>query len=195
MKGRMLTLGVIAVSLMLMVVSCSQSPEQNPIIQEKFQKIAELAEQLDQVKAGMKDTNNDLDTVKQDVVSLKQTPAGGAPSADVEELKAKVKTLEDEVVKLQSELSVAKKRPSATSEESPKKSSESTASKKSSEPKVSEEPAAVREKGVTYKVKEGDTIESIAKAHGTTAAAIRAKNPIPEGKEPRAGSMIFVPAK
>lgn len=182
MESRMLMLGAVVVALALVLGSCSQNPEQNPIIQEKFQKIAELAEQVDQLKASIKDTNADMDTVKQDLTNLKQNPAaaGGVSPAEIEELKSKIKNLEDEVSRLQSALSVKKK-------------SETAVEKKTSEARKTEQP--VREKGIQYKVKEGDTLESIAKAHGTTVAAIRAKNPIPEGREPRPGSMLFVPTK
>ena len=183
MESRMLMLGAVVVALALVLGSCSQNPEQNPIIQEKFQKIAELAEQVDQIKASIKDTNADMDTVKQDLTNLKQNPAaaGGVSPTEIEELKSKVKNLEDEISRLQSALSMRKK-------------SEGAVEKKTGEARKTEQPAP-REKGVQYKVKEGDTLESIAKAHGTTAAAIRAKNPIPEGREPRPGSMIFVPTK
>jgi len=186
MESRMLTLGAVVVALALVLGSCSQNPEQNPIIQEKFQKIAELAEQVDQIKASIKDTNADMDTVKQDLTNLKQNPAaaGGVSPAEIEELKSKVKNLEDDVSRLQSALSMKKKSEAAVE----------GGTKTEGKARKTEQPAP-REKGVQYKVKEGDTLESIAKAHGTTAAAIRAKNPIPEGKEPRPGSMIFVPTK
>ena len=187
MESRMLMLGAVVVALVLVLGSCSQNPEQNPIIQEKFQKIAELAEQVDQIKASIKDTNADMDTVKQDLTNLKQNPAaaGGVSPTEIEELKSKVKNLEDEVSRLQSALSMKKK--SETAVEGGTKTEGKTSE--------TEKPAPVKGKGVQYKVKEGDTLKSIAKAHGTTAAAIRAKNPIPEGKEPRPGSMIFVPTK
>jgi outer membrane murein-binding lipoprotein Lpp len=186
MESRMLMLGAVVVALALVLGSCSQNPEQNPIIQEKFQKIAELVDQVDQIKASIKDTNADMDTVKQDLTNLKQNPAaaGGVSPAEIEELKSKVKNLEDEVSRLQSALSIKKKSEGAVE----------GGTKTEGKARKTEQPAP-REKGVQYKVKEGDTLESIAKAHGTTAAAIRAKNPIPEGKEPRPGSMIFVPTK
>lgn len=193
MNVRLLLLGVVAVALMLMLTSCSQNPEQNPVIQENIKKVGELAEEMDKIKASIKDTDADLDTVKQDVTSLKQNPAAAVPSADVEELKSKIKALEGQIAKLQSDLSSPRKvSASSVGEEAASKADAAAKTVKKAEPAPE---TSAREKGTNYKVKEGDTMESIAKAHGTTAAAIRAKNPIPEGREPKAGSVIFVPTK
>ena len=192
MNVRLLLLAVVAVAMMLILPSCSQNPEQNTVIQESIKKVNELAEEMDKIRANIKDTDADLDTVKQDVIYLKQNPSTSVPSADVEELKSKIKTFEGQIAKLQSDLSGARKSVSAASEETSSKAETPAKTVKKAEPAHE---TSAREKGTNYKVKEGDTLESIAKAHGTTAAAIRSKNPLPEGREPRAGSVIFVPSK
>jgi len=181
MKTRML-LTVIGIMLLGLLFQSCQDPAQNPVIQEKFQKISELAEEVDQLKGKSKDVQSDLDTINQDLTTLKQMPkAAEVPAAEMEELKKQVKQLNSEVSALKDELSKLKKTGGARVSES--KSSEGSTVQPSPTPK---------KRGQYYTVKEGDTLKSIAQQFSAKAEAIRTENHIPEGKEPLPGTRLYI---
>lgn len=187
MKRKLFLVVISMVACGILFVSCSQSPEQNPVIQEKFQKIADLSEEVDQLKAKMKDIQNDIDTIHQDLTTLKQMPkAAEISGAEMEGLKTQITQVTGEISTLQNELSKLK-----SSGTSVRKTDTTTA--KTAAP-VKEEVSA-RQPGQYYTVQQGDTLKKIAEKFSTTPEAVRKANSIPEGKEPLSGQKIFVPAK
>ncbi len=191
MKIRTLILGTGTLLLAFLFASCSQSPEQNPVIQEKFQKLADLAQEVDQLKGKFKDIENDIDTITQDLTTLKQIPRGteGASSKDVEALRSQMKQLQGEVSKLQSELARRKKASIAQDTSRPKTSSQ--VQKKSPVEKKTPTPPP-KKRGEYYTVKSGDTWKSIAAKFKTTPDAIRAENRLPKDAKPVAGTKLYI---
>jgi len=182
MKSRLLLLVMLLLVTGLVFTSCTQSPEQNPVIQEKFQKIAELTDEVDQLKGKTKDIQSDIDTITQDLTTLKQMPKPAEMTAvDIEEMKAQVKQLNGEVSALKDELSKLKKASGARVTEP--KSSDSSSVQPTPAPK---------KRGQYYTVKEGDTLKSIAQQFSTKAESIRTENHIPEGKEPLPGTRLYI---
>lgn len=178
-------IGVVVSGILL--VSCSQSPEENPVIQDNFQKLADLSEDVDQLKAKMKDIQNDIDTIHQDLMTLKQMPkAAEISGAELEGLKTQITQLNSEISTLQNELSKLKSGGTST------RRTDTTASKTSDSVNVDE---TARQSGKYYVIVAGDTLNKIADKHSTTADAIRKANSIPEGKEPFTGQKIFIPGK
>ncbi|MDE7147872.1 MAG: transglycosylase SLT domain-containing protein, partial [Duncaniella sp.] len=55
--------------------------------------------------------------------------------------------------------------------------------------------AAAAPKATTYKVRNGDTLEKIARKHGTTVAAIQSANGLGKSTNIRAGQSLKIPAK
>ncbi|MBN1903007.1 LysM peptidoglycan-binding domain-containing protein [Candidatus Sumerlaeota bacterium] len=192
MKRKLLLVVAALAGCGVMLVSCSQSPEQNPVIQEKFQKVADLSEEVDQLRAKMKDIQNDIDTIHQDLMTLKQMPrAAEISGAEVEGVKTQITQLNGEISALQNELSKLKS--SGTTTSSARKTETTTTAAKTSTP-VREE-VSVRQAGQYYVIQSGDTLKKIADKFSTTADAIRKANKIPEGKEPFTGQKIFVPSR
>ena len=168
--------------------SCNQAPERNPIIQEKFQKLADLAEEVDQLKGKIKDIQLDIDTITQDLMTLKQMPKSeGASPTEIEGMKSRIKQLEGEVSKLESELSKWTKKAAALKETRQTK----TPSKSTREQREETEPTP-KKRGKYYQVKSGDTLEDIARKFNTTPASIREENRLPAGKEPIPGTRLYV---
>jgi len=181
MKPRLL------IALMLMAglfVSCSQSPEQNPIIQENFQKLADLAEEVDQLKGKIRDIQNDIDSITQDLMTLKQMPKGAeADAAQIDALKNQINKLNSQITTIQKQFSNLKSSGAAQITDTIVK----TGDTKSTQPAPTPQ-----KRGQYYSVKPGDTLKSIAEKFSTTPEAIRKENHIPVGKEPIPGSQIYI---
>jgi LysM repeat protein len=172
----------------ILLVSCSQNPEENPVIQDKFQKLADLSEEVDQLKAKMKDIQNDIDTIHQDLMTLKQMPkAAEISGAELEGLKTQITQLNGEISTLQNELSKLKSSGTTT-----RRTDTATAAKTPAPVKDDE---TARQPGQYYVIQAGDTLNKIADKFSTTPDAIRKANSIPEGKEPFTGQKIFIPGK
>lgn len=170
----------------LLLFSCTQSPEQNPIIQEKFQKLGDMAEEVDQLKGKIRDIQNDIDTITQDLMTLKQMPrTTGVSPTELEALKARLGEMDGEMSKLKSELSMLKKKAVSAV-----KSVETSKPKTSvSKPEPTPEP---RKRGQYYTVKTGDTLKSLAEKFKTTPEKIREENHLPQNKELIAGIRLYI---
>lgn len=181
----LVVLGVVVVGILF--VSCSQSPEQNPVIQEKFQKLADLSEEVDQLKAKIRDIQNEIDTVNQDLMTLKQMPkAAEISGAELEGLKTQITQINGEISTLQNEFSKLKSSGTTV------RKTDTTAPKT---PTTVKDDETIRQPGKYYVIQSGDTLKKIAEKFSTTPEAIRKANSIPEGKEPFTGQKIFIPGQ
>jgi len=182
MKRALLLTGTILLLLLsAFLVSCAQSPEQNPIIQELIQKVADLSEKTDQITSKTKDLENDIDSISQDLTTLKQMPqTQGANPAEVEAIKTQIKDLTTEITKVKSDfaqvskdIEAAKKIAASRVSEAPRSAAEA-APRAASRPEPAPEPKV---RGQFYTAKQGDTVESIAREFNTTVQAVKDSNP------------------
>jgi LysM repeat protein len=196
MKRPVLILFAIILAVSLMLPSCTQNPEQNPVIVEKFQMIDQIAEDYDQISGKLKDIENDIDTINQDLTTLKQLPrSSGVASTELEGLKSRIRKQEGEISKLQSELSKLKKTIAAavkSSAQSIRKSTEDVSVKKTTTVKKPDPTPLPKKRGKYYKVQKGDTLKSIAREFNTSSNSIRSENHIPDGKEPITGTRLYI---
>ena len=179
--------------------SCSQNPEQNPLIQEKFQQITDLAERVDRLRGQVKDLDAELLKINDDMTTLKKMPrTEGASPTEVEGLKSEVKQLNEEITRLRSELSKMKKEMSETKsmvQSLPEKSVQKTITEKTDTSESTSEPESEpdqEKKGQYYTVKKGDTLDSIAEKFNTSASKIRSENHLPEGRKPIPGIRLYI---
>jgi LysM repeat protein len=173
-----------------LITACAVDPERSPGFQNLAKKVKDFEEK----------TKRDIDSLSiglQDVgLEVKNLPAKAKPdaktAADLAAAVERINTLEQEVKKLTEALN---KREMAVAS-SVKAASGASAADKTGSPgatRSSARPAPA--KGSYYQVKEGDTLQSIAKTHNVTAAEICRANRLPMTAVPRPGSPLFIPSK
>lgn len=144
-----------------------------------------LDSQLKDMQKKLDDMQKDFDKVSVDVATM-ATRGGGSPEATkaIEQrlgaIEAGLQKANEDVAALQRS-GEAGARPARTGETS----AAATPAK----------PTPVRSQAATtrYMLKQGETIESVAKKYGVSAAAIRSKNNIPSGRSIPAGQSIMIP--
>jgi LysM repeat protein len=173
-----------------LITACAVDPERSPGFQNLAKKVKDLDEKT---KKDIVSLSNSLLDVRDEVSNL---PAKVRPDAktatDLAAAVERINTLEQEIKKLTEALN--KREMAAVS--SVRAASGASAADKTASPgatRSSAKPAPA--KGSYYQVKEGDTLQSIAKTHNVTAAEICRANRLPMTAVPRPGSSLFIPSK
>ncbi|MCX7765284.1 MAG: LysM peptidoglycan-binding domain-containing protein [Candidatus Sumerlaeia bacterium] len=198
----LLTVGLLG-SLLL---SCTQSVENNPVFRKKIAEMTTLQEDVSSLKDQLRQVNSDLTALREDLIALKQTPGGLAAldAKEIESLRKRVAALEKEVGVRQ----LAEKTASDT--ESPKGETatittapvEKKSAPKATTPKPKTEATKIAKpvekfeapKGHWYTIKSGDTLESIARNQGVTVSSlISANRGLSSSKPLIAGQKIWIP--
>lgn len=180
-----------------LITACAVDPEKSPGFQNLAKKVKDLDEKT---KKDIESLSISLMDVRDEVKNL---PAKVKPDAktatDLGAAVERINTLEQEVKKLtealnKREAAVASSVRAASGAPASDKTVSPGAARSSAKPaKPAAAPAPA--KGSYYQVKEGDTLQSIAKTHKVTAAEICRANRLPMTAVPRPGSSLFIPSK
>lgn len=185
-----------------LLLSCSQSVENNPVFRKKMAELTNLQEEVSSVKDQLRQINSDLTALREDLMALKQTPGGLAAvdAKEIENLRKRLTALESgtrQSVEKTASDTEAPKGETATITAAPveKKAAPKVTTPKT-EPTKTAKPAEKFEapKGRQYIIKDGDTLESIAKRHGITVGELISANPpLSRAKRLYPGQNIWIP--
>jgi len=173
-----------------LITACTVDPEKSPGFQNLAKKVKDLDEKtkkdIDSLSIGFQDVR---DEVKNLSAKVNKPDAKTATDPAVVE---RINSLEQEVKKLTEALN---KRETAAVSSVRAGSGASAADKTVSAGATRSSAKPAPAKGSWYQVKEGDTLQSIAKTHNVTAAEICRANRLPMTAVPRPGSSLFIPSK
>jgi LysM repeat protein len=173
-----------------LITACGMDPAKTEAFQKLDKKVKDLDEKLSS------NTNKlllDFDMMRDEI---KNMPTKIKPDAGIANQLAaaveRINALEQEVKKLSEAQNKRETTPAVRTAPASDKPSAPGAAKPAAR---SSAPAKAQPKGSWYQVKEGDTLQGVAKAHGVTAKAICDANHLPLTAVPRAGSSLFIPGK
>jgi LysM repeat protein len=209
MKQRMLrwiSLPAAMPAFALIVAGCGDAIENNPLFKDQQKIVARLDDDTKAMGRQVEDLAMTIETMKQVVSELKHSPHASlegmkefdgrlrAVETSMAEIDGMVKEKIMNLAKLELEFQdkMEKVRTVAASrvESAPAPTVTARVTKSSSIP----EPAPIQPRGVYYKVKQGDTPETIAQANQISVGELLAANGIPQGGRLLAGQRIYVPA-
>ncbi len=141
-----------------------------------------LGSQLKDLQKKLDDMQTNVNAVSSDVATL-MTKGGVSPEAN-KALDQRLGAIEAGLQKAHAEVAALRER-----------GGEAKEAAGAPAPAKTVKPAPVRtQASVTWHLlKQGETLESVAKHYGVSAAAIRAKNNIPSGRTVPAGNRIMIP--
>lgn len=169
-----------------------QSAESAKQLKDVNTSVVLLGSQLKVMQKKLDDMQKNFDQVSADVAAM-ATRGGGSPEANkaldqrLGAIEARLQKANEDMAALQQRGGEVKARPARPGETSEASSAPA--------PAKTAKPAAARTQTATtwHLLKQGETIESVAKQYGVSAAAIRAKNNIPSGRTVPAGNRIMIP--
>lgn len=187
-----------------LLLSCTQSVENNPVFRKKMAELTNLQEEVSSVKDQLRQINSDLTALREDLMALKQTPGGLAAldAKEIENLRKRIAALESgtkQSIEKTASDTEAPKGETATITAAPvekKTTPKVTTPKPKTEPTKTAKPAEKFEdpKGSWYTIKSGDTLETIARSQGVTVSALISANPgLSRSKQLIAGQKIWIP--
>jgi LysM repeat protein len=191
-------------AILALLSACSnQSPDQNPVIKEKFVQVDELGETVKGLRTDLSDLELDVNLLSQDVTAIKTQMQKVTASASAPEHATAISNLETQNVELakqlkalQDSLAESQKTLKAQREAAapPTARPGSAAAASVPTPTRTAPPENKVQKGVYYLFKEGDTVTAVAKSNGLSAAQLRSANRLPGRVEALApGTRIFIP--
>ena len=191
--------GVVVVSLFVvaMMVGCTQSPENSPVIRKLMSDISTLQDEIADAKDQIRRMSADVEALNEEMGNLSQRPAGqsAVDAKEIERLTGQINELTKKLSSLEKSLATVKQQASSSrsvvsSSPPPEPSPEVTTTSKTDE----EEPR-VEPKGFYYTIQKGDTLEGISRKFNVSQAAIRRENRIREDGTIFAGVRLFIPGK
>lgn len=181
---------IVSLTALVMLVGCTQSPEQSPVFRKLMSDFTTLQEEMVDVKDQVRRMSADMTALTEEVTKLSQRPEGkGLDEAQLKQLNDQLSQLSSKISTLEKELSSVKASSASRASASPAVSEKPTAT-------TAERPAESRTepKGSYYTIEKGDTLEGIAKKFNVTVDAIRMANPaIPADGKIIAGNNLFIP--
>jgi LysM repeat protein len=160
---------------------------------EAYQKLDARMKKLETAVGSIDQLAGKLGDLQIDIQALKDKQSDSGLSAELSAAAQRITKLEQEIQKITE--SVNKKEVSAPAQPKSAPSGAPAGKPAVSTSKKPASAASASTKGSYYEVKEGDTLQSIARAHKVTAAAICQANHLPMSAVPRPGTSLFIPGK
>ena len=181
---------IVSLTVLVMLVGCTQSPENNPLFRKLQSDNTTLQEDVVDVKDQVRRMSADMTALTEEVTKLSQRPEGkGIDEGQLKQLNDQLSQLSSKISSLEKELSSVKA---------------SGLSRTPSSPAVTERPAATsterpaeeraEPRGEYYTIEKSDTLEGIAKKFNVTVDALRRANPaVPADGKIIAGNKLYIP--
>jgi LysM repeat protein len=198
----LLSLSSLLLSLLLMS-GCQMDPEKSPAV-------AKLQEQVKKLEADQKKTKDEFDSfqmtnekIADDVKTLKGK-MGTVVSPDAAALADRVAKLEQQTKELADAIEAHKKPSPDVAVPSSNKTSDGAPTVKPDKVVTPKPPkgtaaatprAETKSKGSYYQVKQGDTLQSVAQAHGISSADLCKANHLPTEATLYPAQQIYIPGK